>query len=102
MNYQNLHWPGIRDAVRKEVKNDDTCQRTKWSNIKYGKLPAKESEEIPREKICVYIIYPYVIRRKGQKENLILKDVTMLDPVTRRLEITQYDDKISISIVKLV
>ena len=29
---QNLYWPDIIDAVRKEVNNYDTCQRTKLSN----------------------------------------------------------------------
>ena len=27
--HQHFYWPGIRDAVRKEVTNYDTCQRTK-------------------------------------------------------------------------
>ena len=49
---QHLYWPGIRDAARKEVKNCDTFQRTKQSNIKYGKLPDKEKEEIPWNKLC--------------------------------------------------
>ena len=25
--FQNLYWPDIRDAVRREVSNCDTCQR---------------------------------------------------------------------------
>ena len=33
-------------------------------------------------KICVDIIGPYVIKIKGKKENLSLKDITMVDPVT--------------------
>ena len=31
---QNFYWPDIRDAVRKEVTNCDTCKRTKQSNKK--------------------------------------------------------------------
>ena len=42
--YQHLYWPGIGNAVGKEVTNCDTCQRTKRLNKKYGKLPAKEAE----------------------------------------------------------
>ena len=42
---QHLYWTGIRQSVRKEVNNCDTCQHTIRSNIKYGKLPAKEAEE---------------------------------------------------------
>ena len=44
MIHQNLYWPGIRYDVRKEGTNCDTCQRTKLSKIKYGKLPSKEAE----------------------------------------------------------
>ena len=37
---QHLYWPGVRYTVRKKVNDCDTWQRTKWSNIKYFKLPA--------------------------------------------------------------
>ena len=47
----------------------------------------------------VDIIGPYVIRIKGQKENLHLKSVTVIDPITGWFEIVQYNDKIVISIV---
>ena len=45
---------------------------------------------------------PYVIRRKGQKENLNIKAVTMIDRVTGWFEITQYNDRREISITELV
>ena len=93
MIFQYFYWPGIRKAIQKEVTNCDTCQHTKRSNIKYGKLPAKEAEEIPRSKLCLYIIGPYVIIRKGQREHLNLKYVTMIDPLTGWFKITQYDEK---------
>ena len=64
---QCLYWPDIRDNTQEEVNNCDTCQHTKQSNKKYGKLPAKLAEEIPRNKLCVDIIVPYGIRRKGKK-----------------------------------
>ena len=41
---QHLYWPEIRDAVRKEVTNCDTCQCTKRPNKKYGELPSKLAE----------------------------------------------------------
>ena len=99
---QHLYWPDIRDAVRKEVTNCDTCLRTKRSNKKYGKLRAKLAEEIPWNKICVDLILPNDIRRKGKKENLYLKAVMMIYPVPVWFEIAQYDDKIAISIANLV
>ena len=71
------------------MNNCDTCQHTKKSNEKYGKLPAKLAEEIPWNKLCVYLIGPYFIRRKGKKENLHLKAVTIIDPVTGWFEIAQ-------------
>ena len=39
-------------------------------------------------------------KKKNTEKNLI--PVTMIDPVTALFEITQYDDKIAISIAKLV
>ena len=44
MIHQHLQWTSIRKTVRKKVSNFDTCQHTKWSNKKYDKFPAKESE----------------------------------------------------------
>ena len=40
------------------------------------------------------IIGPYSIIIKGKKENLHLKAVPMIDPVTGWFEITKYEDKI--------
>ena len=77
-----MYWPRIRYAIHKEVTNCDTCQNTKGSNVKYGKLPVKEDEEIPWNKLCVDIIGTYVICRNGQKENINIKAVMMIDPVT--------------------
>ena len=65
--WQKIYWYIIGNAIRKEVTNCDTCQRTELSKIKYGKLSAKEAEEIPRNSICVDLIVPYIIRRKGHK-----------------------------------
>ena len=81
MILQHLYWPDIRNSVRREVTNCETWQRTKRSNIKYGTSPAKLDEEIPWNKLCVYLIGPYVIIRKVSKGNLHLKSVTMIDMV---------------------
>ena len=84
------------------MSNCDTFQRTKRSNKKYGKFPAKLSEEILWNKLCVYLIGTHVIRQKGKKENLYIKAVAMINPVTWWFEIAQYEDKRAISIAKLV
>ena len=68
---------------------------------KYGKLPAKIAEERPLNKLCVDIIIPHKIRRKG-KETLIPKSVTTTDPVTRWCKVTKYSDKTATMIANLV
>ena len=79
-----------------------TCAKVK--NIqqqKNGKFPAKLAEEIPWNKLCVDLIGPYKIRIKG-RDNIILKAVTMIDPVTGWFERTQYIDKKAMVIANLV
>ena len=44
----------------------DVCQRIKRPSKKNGKLPANMAEETPWNKLCVDIIGPYKIRRKGK------------------------------------
>ena len=73
----------------------------KTVNKKYGKPPAKIAGETPWNKLCVDLIGPYKIRRKG-KEALILKFVTMIEPVTRWFEVTQYSNKKAMTITNLV
>ena len=72
------------------------------NQIKDGKLPAKLAEEIPWNKLYVDIILTYIKQRKGKKENLHLKAVTMIDRVTRCFEVVQYYYKRAITIVNLV
>ena len=98
---QHLYWPGIRGAVHKEVTRCDVCQRAKRSTTKNGKLPANMAEETPRSKPFVDLIGPYKIHRKW-KYPLILKSITMIDPVTRWFEVTQYSNKKAMTIAKLV
>ena len=95
---QYFYWTNIIDAICKEVTNCDTCQCTKINS----KLLAKLAEEIPWNKLFVDLIGTYAIRRKVKKENLHIKTVTMIDPVTGWFEIAQYDDKIATSIATLV
>ena len=46
--------------------------------------------------LCVDIIGPYVIIRKGKKENLHIKALTRMDHLKGWFEIGQYEDKIAI------
>ena len=68
---------------------------------KYGLLPPKLAEATPWDKLCVDLIGPYKIRRKG-KVDLICRCVTMIDPATGWFEIQQYDDKKSITVANII
>jgi Integrase zinc binding domain len=98
---QHLWWPNMRDHITNYVKICPVCQRNKRRQKKYGLLPPKEAEATPWDKLCVDLIGPYKIRRKGEKE-LICKCVTMIDPATSWFEIQQYDDKQSITVANIV
>ena len=56
MIHKKHFWYGIKKSVRKEVTNYNTCQPTKKSNFKYGKLPAKLFESLPQNKLFLYLI----------------------------------------------
>ena len=59
------------------------------------------AEETPWTELCVDLIGPYKIRRKG-KEPLILKSITMIDPVTGWFGVTQYRDNKAMTIANLL
>ena len=98
---QHLWWPEMRKTIRQLCEVCPTCQKNKRDNPKFGHLPPKEAEATPWDKMCVDLIGPYKIRRKGQ-DDLICKCVTMIDPATGWFEIHQFDDKRSITIANIV
>ena len=57
------YWPHLRDAIRTHIKVCNNSQKNKKKTLKYGKLPAKEAEAIPWDRLSVYLIGPYKIRR---------------------------------------
>ena len=59
-------------------------------------------EEMPCNKRFVYLIVPYIIRRKGNNKHLIIKPLMVINPVMGWFEITQYYDKHVITIANLV
>jgi hypothetical protein len=67
----------------------------------YGHLPPKEAEAEIWDKMCVDLIGPYKIRRKG-KPDLVCKCVTMIDPASGWFEIHPYDDKRAITVANIV
>jgi hypothetical protein len=67
-------------------------EKVKVTNQKYGKLPAKEAEENPWDTLCVNLIGPYTIQRKGKKD-LQLWCLTMIDPATGWFKMQQISNK---------
>ena len=58
-------------------------------------------EETPWNKLFIDLIDPYKLSIKG-KEYLLLKAVTMIDPVTACFEVTKYRNKKAMNIANLV
>ena len=59
-------------------------KKVKWKN---GILTDNKAEEIPRNKLCVYLIGPYKIFSKRKKEKVSLKSATMINPIMVWFEI---------------
>ena len=62
----------------------------------------KLSQEITCYKRFLYIVVPYIMRRKEKKKYLIIKALMVINPVMGWFEITQYYDKHVITIANLV
>ena len=67
----------------------------------YVQLPAKNAEAQPWEILCVDLIGPYHIRRKGKKP-LQLQVITMIDPATGWFEFAEILSKESIMVAEQV
>jgi hypothetical protein len=98
---QHFWWKTLREDVQKHCSTCDICQRTKVSHAKYGHLPEKEAECNPWEKLCVDMIGPYTIKRRGKK-SLTLWCVTMIDPATSWFEIKQVKNKEAYTVATVV
>ena len=80
INHQ-LYPPPPKRWVKAAIKKYDTCQLSKNINIKFGYITEKETETEPREKLCIDLIGPYTIQRKGKhKLYITLQAVTIIDP----------------------
>ena len=98
---QQLWWPKMRKQITAYVQACPSCQKNKWKQKKYGHLPPKVAKVHIWDKMCVDLIGPYKIRRKG-KPDLICKCVTMIDPASGWFEIHQYVDKRAVTIANVV
>jgi hypothetical protein len=98
---QYLWWPNLRNEVHEVCTKCHLCQKTKRTGKKYGHLPPKEAETIPWDVLCVDLIGPYTIKRRGKK-NLTLWCVTMIDPATGWFEMREIPNKEAFTIATLV
>ena len=98
---QHFWWKTLREDVHRICTKCHTCQKTKKTSKKYGKLPEKEAEAEPWMRLCVDLIGPYKIKRKGKPE-LTLWCVTMIDPATGWFEMREIPNKEAITIANLV
>ena len=89
---QHFDWKGLRTTVHTICSKCPTCQKAKVSNQKHGKLPAKQAEVNPWDTLCVDLIGPYKIKRKG-KNDLKLWCLTMIDPATGWFEMAPITNK---------
>ena len=64
---QHYSRPHLRDNIRTDIKFCNTCKKKKKQNFKYVKLPAKEAEAIPWDRLSVDIIGLYKIIREGRE-----------------------------------
>jgi transposase InsO family protein len=98
---QHFWWKNLRHDVQTTCSKCYTCQLTKKQHRKYGKLPIKEAEAEPWDVLCVDLIGPYYIKRKG-KSQLTLWAVTMIDPATSWFEITEIKTKDAATVANAV
>ena len=75
-----------------------------YETIKYKicLLLSKLDEEMNRNKLCVDQIGSYRIHRKVKNKDVILKSVIIINLITGWFDITQYEDKHSVTITNLV
>ena len=65
---QYFTWPSLTADVTKIVRTCHTCQLTKKNKKKMEHLSPKEAECKPWDILCVDLIDPYTIKRKGKKQ----------------------------------
>jgi transposase InsO family protein len=98
---QHFTFKGLRPMVQDIVGKCSVCQKSKKHNKKYGHLPIKIAETNPWETLCVDLIGPYTVSRKGGK-SLTLWCCTMIDPATGWVEILEIDRKSADEIINVV
>ena len=99
---QHFTWTNLRQTVYDLCATCPTCQRTKRSTVKYGKLPPKEAEAEPWEVVCVDLVGPYTMRKNGTQPTLVFWALTMIDPATGWFEMKTIENKTADNVANIV
>ena len=97
---KHFDWKVFRTTVHNVCKNCPTCQRAKTNNQKYGKLPPKQAETDPWDRLCVDLIGPYTIPRK-ERNPLKLWCLTMINPATGWFKMAKIPNKTAADIADI-
>ena len=76
---QQNYWTNLGTNILTPIKVFNSCPKKKEQSLNYSKLPAKEAEAIQWDRLLVYLIGLYKIRRDGCDNPLILKYLTIKD-----------------------
>ena len=90
---QHSMWKGTRSTVHNICLKCETCQKYKRTHKRYSKLPEKEAEGNPWEKLCMDLIGPYKIAQSHKQEQEVPRCVTMIDPATGWFEMQRMNNK---------
>eukprot|EP00957_Ditylum_brightwellii_P071378 5426360-Ditylum_brightwellii.AAC.1 len=66
---QYFTWKNLRHSVEQVCKKTHASQLTKKLDPKIGHLSVKQAEINPWDTLCIYLIQPYTIQRKGTHKN---------------------------------
>ena len=89
---KSFYWPSLSMDVKRHVKTCPQCQKCKKRNVKYGKLPEKDMENMkPWNRVNVDLIGPLNIKAKNG--SFALNALTMIDPVTGWFEIVEIPER---------
>ena len=78
----------INSNIQKHVKTCNRYQKDKHTKRKYGKVPKKLANIVPRRKVCVDLIGPYAL--KGRYGTILdFMCLAMIDPATSWFEIIE-------------
>ena len=97
---QHFYWKNLQKDVEETCRRCQICQKSKASLTKYGKLPIKQAESEPWERLHVDLIGPYKLnKQKGVKP---LRAVTMIDLATGWFEVREIDTKHAYNVANAV